>query len=39
MAYVLSWQGQLDVAQDGLLPLSRPEILAQREILGGPVER
>jgi phosphate transport system substrate-binding protein len=37
--YVLSWQGQLDVAQDGLLPLSRQEILAQREILGGPVER
>lgn len=39
VAYVLSWQGQLDAAQDGLLPLSRPEILAQREILGGPVER
>ena len=39
VAYVLSWQGQLDVAQDGLLPLSRAEILAQREILGGPVER
>jgi phosphate transport system substrate-binding protein len=39
VAYILSWQGQLDVAQDGLLPLSRPEILAQREILGGPVER
>jgi len=39
VAYVLSWQGQLDVAQDGLLPLSRPEILAQREIIGGPVER
>ena len=39
IAYMLSWQGQLDVAQDGLLPLSRPEILAQREILGGPVER
>ncbi len=39
VAYVLSWQGQLDVAQDGLLPLSRSEILAQREILGGPVER
>ena len=39
VAYVLSWHGQLDVAQDGLLPLSRSEILAQREILGGPVER
>ena len=39
VAYVLSWQGQMDVAQDGLLPLSRAEILAQREILGGPVER
>jgi phosphate transport system substrate-binding protein len=39
VAYVLSWQGQLDVAQDGLLPLSRAEILTQREILGGPVER
>jgi hypothetical protein len=39
VAYVLSWQGQLDVAQDGLLPLSRAEILAQHEILGGPVER
>ena len=38
-AYVLSWQGQLDAAQDGLLPLARAEILAQREILGGPVER
>lgn len=39
MAYMLSWQGQLDVAQDGLLPLTRAEVLAQREILGGPVER
>ncbi|MFM8435967.1 MAG: PstS family phosphate ABC transporter substrate-binding protein [Planctomycetia bacterium] len=39
VAYVLSWQGQLDVAQDGLLPLTRAEVLAQREILGGPVER
>jgi hypothetical protein len=39
VAYVLSWQGQLDVAQDGLLPLTRAEVLAQREILGAPVER
>jgi len=39
VGYVLSWQGQLDVAQDGLLPLTRAEVLAQREILGGPVER
>ena len=39
MAYLHSWQGQLDVAQDGLLPLTRAEILAQRELLGGPVER
>lgn len=39
VAYVLSWQGQLDVAQDGLLPLTRAEVLVQREILGGPVER
>ena len=39
LAYVLSWQGQLDVVQDGLLPLTRAEVLAQREILGGPVER
>lgn len=39
VAYVLSWEGQLDVVQDGLEPLARAEILAQREILGGPVER
>lgn len=39
VAYLHSWQGQLDVAQDGLLPLTRAEILAQRELLGGPVER
>lgn len=39
VAYVHSWQGQLDAAQDGLLPLARAEILAQREILGGPMER
>jgi len=39
VAYVHSWQGQLDVAQDGLLPLSRAEILAQREALGGSMER
>jgi phosphate transport system substrate-binding protein len=39
VAYVLSWQGQLDVAQDGLLPLTRSEIQVQQELLGGPVER
>jgi ABC-type phosphate transport system substrate-binding protein len=39
VAYMLSWQGQLDVAQDGLLPLTRAEVIAQREILGGPLER
>lgn len=39
VSYILSWHGQLDVAQDGLLPLTRAEVLAQREILGSPVER
>jgi len=39
LAYVLSQAGQLDAAKDGLLPLSRPEIHAQRELLGWPVER
>jgi len=39
VSYIHSWQGQLDVAQDGLLPLTRAEIHAQREILDGPLER
>jgi len=39
LAYVLSYSGQLDAAKDGLLPLSRGEIHAQRELLGWPVER
>lgn len=39
IGYILSWQGQLDAAQDGLLPLTRAEIQAQREILDGPVEQ
>jgi len=39
LAYVLSYSGQLDAAKDGLLPLTRGEIHAQRELLGWPVER
>jgi ABC-type phosphate transport system substrate-binding protein len=39
LAYVLSYSGQLDVAKDGLLPLSRAELHAQRELLGWSVER
>lgn len=39
VAYVLSYPGQLDVAMDGLEPLDRAELLAQRELLGWPVER
>jgi len=39
MAYVLSYPGQLDVAKDGLLPLTRAEIHAQKEVLGWAVER
>jgi phosphate transport system substrate-binding protein len=39
LAYVLSHAGQLDVAKDGLLPLSRAELHAQRELLGWPVNR
>ena len=39
LAYILSQAGQLDAAKDGLLPLSRSEIHAQRELLGWPVER
>jgi len=39
MAYVLSYPGQLDVAKDGLLPLTRAEIHAQKELLGWAVER
>jgi hypothetical protein len=39
VAYVLSFPGQLDVAKDGLAPLSRGEIHAQQERLGQPVQR
>jgi len=39
MAYVLSYPGQLDVAKDGLLPLTRAEIHAQKELLGWAVQR
>lgn len=39
VAYVLSFPGQVDVAKDALVPLSRGEIHAQKERLGWPVER
>jgi hypothetical protein len=39
VAYVLSFPGQLDVAKDGLMPLTRGEIHAQQERLGQPVAR
>jgi phosphate transport system substrate-binding protein len=39
LAYVLSYPGQLDVAKDGLVPLTRGEIFAQQERLGRPVQR
>jgi hypothetical protein len=39
LAYVLSYPGQLDVAKDGLMPLTRGEIFAQQERLGRPVQR
>jgi len=39
MEYVLSYSGQLDVAKDGLLPLSRGEIHAQKELLGWTIAR
>jgi hypothetical protein len=39
VAYVLSYPGQLDVAKDGLAPLTRGEIFAQQERLGRPVQR
>lgn len=39
MEYVLSYSGQLDVAKDGLLPLTRGEIHAQKELLGWSVAR
>ena len=39
VAYVLSYPGQLDVAKDGLSPLTRGEIFAQQERLGRPVQR
>jgi ABC-type phosphate transport system substrate-binding protein len=37
--YILSFSGQLDAAKDGLCPLTRAELHAQRELLGWPVER
>jgi phosphate transport system substrate-binding protein len=39
VGYVLSYPGQLDVAKDGLAPLTRGEIFAQQERLGRPVQR
>lgn len=39
VGYVLSYFGQLDIAKDGLLPLSRAENQAQRELLGWAVQR
>jgi phosphate transport system substrate-binding protein len=39
VAYLLSFPGQLDMAKDALVPLSRGEIHAQKERLGWPVER
>jgi ABC-type phosphate transport system substrate-binding protein len=39
VSYVLSFSGQVDVAKDGLLPLSRAEIHAQQEALGWTIER
>ena len=39
LEYVLSFPGQLDVAKDGLMPLSRGEIHAQKNLLGWAVAR
>ena len=39
MEYVLSYSGQLDVAKDGLLTLSRGEIHAQKDLLGWSMAR
>ena len=39
VAYILSYSGQLDMAKDGLEPLTRAEIYAQQERLGWSVER
>jgi len=39
MEYVLSYSGQLDVAKDALLPLTRGEIHAQKELLGWSMAR
>ena len=39
MEYVLSYSGQLDAAKDGLMPLTRGEIHAQKELLGWSVAR
>lgn len=39
VSYILSFPGQLDLAKDALVPLSRGEIHAQKERLGWPVER
>jgi ABC-type phosphate transport system substrate-binding protein len=39
VSYILSFPGQLDLAKDALVPLSRGEIHAQKERLGWPIER
>lgn len=39
LEYVLSYSGQLDVAKDGLAPLTRGEIHAQKELLGWSMAR
>lgn len=39
LEYVLSYSGQLDVAKDGLTPLTRGEIHAQKELLGWSMAR
>ena len=39
MSYVFSYPGQLDVAKDGLTPLTRGEIHSQRELLGWSTEK
>jgi hypothetical protein len=39
LEYVLSYSGQLDVAKDGLLPLTRGEIHAQKDLLGWSMAR
>lgn len=39
LEYILSFPGQLDVAKDGLMPLSRAEIHAQKQLFGWSVAR